>query len=319
MTTAANLSSATTTRRMSVAWPPFEKRLATALAKLEEDQFLILCVKGTNRFVQFAAQGSHGMRMEATSNAFLKRKQKLSTEQIAQMIAGGWRGPTGAHHEATPELDPDGSPNFYREFPRPVRFKRLATLAVQTLREIMGVPHPLFLQYEAYDTQHRTQDLSELGLMRSARGARGDDQSAAMLTERLLSTLKAATGVEDLAADADGDIPLAFNGSPIYFSVIGGSSLIRICAPILERVAANPKVFELLNELNAGRALLRLVYRDTTLFAVADHVAQPYVGVHVETLLKMFSEAVSTLGARLQPQIGGRTAHDLVAPGATVH
>ncbi len=315
MTTAANLSSATTTRRMSVAWPPFEKRLATALAKLEEDQFLILCLKGTNRFVQFAAQGSHGMRMEATSNAFLKRKQKLSTEQIAQMIAGGWRGPTGAHHEATPELDPDGSPNFYQEFPRPVRFKRLATLAVRTLREIMGVPHPLFLQYEAYDTQHQTQDLSELGLMRSARG---NDKSA-LLAERLLSTLKAATGVEDLAADADGDIAIAFHGSPIYFSVIGGSPLIRVCAPILERVDANPKVYELLNELNAGRALLRLVHRDTTLFAVADHVVSPYVGVHVETLLKMFSQAVSNLGARLQPQIGGRTAHDLVAPGATVH
>ncbi len=301
---------------MSVAWPPFEKRLATALAKLEEDQFLILSLKGTNRFVQFAAQGSHGMRMEATSNAFLKRKQKLTAAQIAQMIAGGWLEPTGAHHEATPELDPDGSPNFYQEFPRPVRFKRLATLAVQTLREIMGVPHPGFLEYEAYDTQHQIRDFSELGLMRSARG---NDKSVALLTERLLSTLKAATGVEDLAADADGDIAIAFHGSPIYFSAVGGSSLIRVCAPILERVDANPKVYELLNELNAGRALLRLVHRDTTLFAVADHVVSPYVGVHVETLLKMFSQAVSTLGARLQPQIGGRTAHDLVAPGATVH
>ncbi len=319
MTTAANLSSPTTTRRMSVAWPPFEKRLATALAKLEEDQFLILSLKGTNRFVQFAAQGSHGMRMEATSNAFLKRKQKLTAAQIAQMIAGGWLEPTGARHEATPELDPDGSPNFYREFPRPVRFKRLATLAVQTLRDIMGVPHPGFLEYEAYDTQHQIRDFSELGLARSARGSRGDDQSAALLTERLLSTLKAATGVEDLSIDADGDIAIAFNGSPIYFSVLGGSSLIRVCAPILERVDANPKVYELLNELNANRALLRLVYRDTTLFAVADHVVSPYVGAHVETLLKMFSQAVSNLGARLQPQIGGRTAHDLVAPGATVH
>ncbi len=176
---------------------------------------MILCLKGTNRFVQFAAQGSHGMRMEATSNAFLKRKQKLSTEQIAQMTAAGWLEPTGAPDEATPELDPDGSPNFYKEFPRPVRFKRLAALAVQTLRDIMGVPHPGFLQYEAYDTQHQTQDLSELGLMRSARGARGNDLSAAMLTERLLSTLKAATGVEDLSIDADGDIAIAFNGSPI--------------------------------------------------------------------------------------------------------
>ena len=55
-------------KTLSVDWPPFAKTLASVLAKLEEDQFLIVPVKQSNQYVQFAAQGSFGMRTETTSN-----------------------------------------------------------------------------------------------------------------------------------------------------------------------------------------------------------------------------------------------------------
>ncbi len=75
---------------------------------------LICAVKGTNRFVQFSAQGDNGMRVKTTSNRYLKGAERLDETQISTLHRLGWFRPTGTHAEAgTPILDPDGSPNFY--------------------------------------------------------------------------------------------------------------------------------------------------------------------------------------------------------------
>lgn len=114
----------------SVAWFPFAQKLAAALEKLEEDQFLILPVKRSNRFIQFAAQGSFGMRVETTSNSHLPKPEQLDERQISKLVEAGWYGPTGAPSESTPESDPDGSPNFFVEFSVPISFEAVANLAV---------------------------------------------------------------------------------------------------------------------------------------------------------------------------------------------
>ncbi|WP_295407333.1 hypothetical protein [uncultured Thiocystis sp.] len=113
-------------QRRSVAWPPFAQTLADVLGALEEDQFLVIAVKQSNRFVQFAAQGAFWLRAETKSNHYLARSEQLDARQIDALGAAGWHAPTGGPGESTPERDPDGSPNFYREFPVPVRFEEIA-------------------------------------------------------------------------------------------------------------------------------------------------------------------------------------------------
>src|SRR5450830_198077 len=90
MTTKSEASKLTPSRYLSVAWAPFSQKLAAALAKLEEDQFLILSVKRSNRFVQFAAQGSFGMPMETTSNSDLAKTEQLDQRHISILIVAGW-------------------------------------------------------------------------------------------------------------------------------------------------------------------------------------------------------------------------------------
>jgi hypothetical protein len=129
--------------RVSVAWPPFEKALAAVLERLVEDQYLILLVKQTNRFIQFAAQGSFGIRVEATSNHYLSKQEKLDERQIAALIEAGWQAPTGKPNESTPENDPDGSSNFYAEFASPASFEAVARLTIRTLTaSITAVSRP---------------------------------------------------------------------------------------------------------------------------------------------------------------------------------
>ena len=55
-------------------WARFSSNLALVLADLEEDEYLIISVKKTGLFVQFAAQGQFGMRAEAASNNYPKDK-----------------------------------------------------------------------------------------------------------------------------------------------------------------------------------------------------------------------------------------------------
>ncbi len=58
------------TTRISKDWPQFSTKLARVLENLQEDQFLVMAVKQSDHYVQFAAQGAHGLRMETTGNQY---------------------------------------------------------------------------------------------------------------------------------------------------------------------------------------------------------------------------------------------------------
>lgn len=146
--------------RVSVAWPPFARKLAAVLQTLEEDQYLILSVKRSNQYVQFAAQGSFGMRAETTSSSYLVESEQVNARQIAALLDAGWHAPTGTPAESTPADDPDGAPNFSLDFSAPVSFDTVANLAVRTLAEILRVPHPGFLEYNVPDLAGHTEHLA---------------------------------------------------------------------------------------------------------------------------------------------------------------
>jgi hypothetical protein len=93
------------TKAVSRDWPIFSEKLASVLSRLEEDQYLIVSAKKGNRFVQFACQGAWGMRVEVTSNQFLKAEGRLSRGQMSWLRSHGWNAPTGNVREATPEKD----------------------------------------------------------------------------------------------------------------------------------------------------------------------------------------------------------------------
>jgi type III secretion system-like peptide-binding chaperone len=133
----------------AAAWERFQRRLAEVLPDLSEDEYLIITRKQTNQFVQFAAQGQHGMRVEAVGNEFLSASAQLSDESIASLVAMGWHAPTYALTTKPADEDEpaDGSPNFYLDAATPVPFGELAALAVRTLREIHRISHPGWLEY----------------------------------------------------------------------------------------------------------------------------------------------------------------------------
>ena len=289
-----------------MAWPPFTGNLARALSQLQEDQFLIIPVKYSRRFVQFAAQGAFGMRTETTSNSYLTKQDRLDHEQIARLVQFGWKNPTGSPSEATPEKDPDGSPNFFCEFKNPINFETVAALAVRTFTEIFRVPHPGWLEYQAFAKKKGAVALPELSLRIAVQAPR--PKSTSGRRGRLLEAISAATGISDLYFDTDGDIAIHYGSAITFAHLVDNMTYVRFYSPILREVEASPALFARLNDMNVNEGLIRFVFRNGTIYGEAGTDAVPFVKQRVIAVFERFCAVVDGIDSLLQEEFGGLTA-----------
>ena len=290
-------------RRVSSAWQPFTDKLAGVLAQLTEDQYLVVCTKRSNRFVQFAAQGAFGMRAEAVCNQYLPASDQLAPEDVATLQAIGWQMPTGSPDQATPDNDPDGSPNFFIDLPAPVSFAALANIATRTLVEALGVRHPGSLEYSSFDSNRNTLLWPALGLKRSSESDGTDE-----VPQSLLATLQAETSISDLDFDADGDLSIRYGSVLVWIRLTGEPPQVRMLAALLRDVEESAALLARLNELNAsaGRTLF---FADRDCVFAAIHVpAAPYIADHVVQALKEFCRLTDGIDELLQVEFGGQTA-----------
>ena len=152
-------------KRLYEDWTDFGGRLIQVLGALEEDEYLIIGIKRSNRFVQFAGQGAHGMRVETVSNYYLPENEQLGEVQHDAMLKLGWNAPCNLPDEFGHE--PVGSPNYFLDLPQPVDIRHVASLAVSTLLGPLDADHPLDLEYRAFAESGEQIRLPTLGLRRS--------------------------------------------------------------------------------------------------------------------------------------------------------
>ncbi|MDZ7630260.1 MAG: HD domain-containing protein [Gemmatimonadaceae bacterium] len=131
-------------------WAAFTDALALCLGAMNEDEFLVISHKRASYYVQFAAEGSYGMRAEAACNTFIAPEDSLIDTQYSKMADLGWLRATVIPSDTGTDGDPDGSPNFFRDIAAPVNHAALSQLAVTTFRTVYGVGHPGALQYFAF-------------------------------------------------------------------------------------------------------------------------------------------------------------------------
>lgn len=293
-------------------WWPFADRLLTALRNMKEDQFLVVSLKESNRFVQFAAQGAHGMRVEASSNHFLIGRERLDDKQVRALVRLGWRKPTGTPEQATPELDPDGSSNFFLDLPPPVDHFIVTNLTILTLAQMFGVPHEGFLQYEAFDYAGNSYALPDLQIKRQVRDPK---LQMAELAKWLLGTLREATGLLDLEFDADGDVQLRSYGQAFFIQLVGQPPMVRFSAHLLENVRTTRKLLDHVNQLNVNGGPLRYIVHKGAVLAVLDIPAFPLQVEHVTASLERFASAMHGAAAWLQAEF----APTVVVSGVQIH
>lgn len=303
--------------KRSADWPAFAQRLASVLGSLQEDQYLVVSLKGTNRYVQFAAQGHWGLRAECVSNEYLSGRERLDERQLARLRELGWHDPTGSAPESTPERDPDGSPNHFVEWPPKTAVVGLADLAVTTLVDVLGVAHPGFLEYKAFDSQEQTLVFDELGLRRVAPPTGAD--VVADLEHRLLATVRETTGLGGLEYDDDRDIGFVHGRIGVLTSLVGNPVRVRLRALMLTDLEGAPALLERLNHFNAGLGSMHLFFHRGAVRAVSDVPAWPFVPEHVERALEEFCQICDALNDLLQAEFGGDSLVNEETPSVTRH
>ena len=100
------------------AWPAFERKLAETLGALEEDQYLVVSAKRGWAYVQFAAQGSFGLRAECVGNNYLDEAHALRAGQMALLRRIGWSSPD-AENALAPRTSSGTSTGRFRAPTRP--------------------------------------------------------------------------------------------------------------------------------------------------------------------------------------------------------
>lgn len=300
------------TVRISKDWKIFTKNLASVLSDMIEDQFLIINIKQSNRFIQFAAQGSFGMRAEISSNAYLGASDRITDRQVADLVTTGWEAPTGSPSESTPENDPDGSPNFFIEFPATIKPARIAKKAVEALSEVLRIPYPGFLEYEALDSNGNVIQFPALGLKRLVKEKKADLQKTAT---NLLSIIREISGLADLEYDKDGDIPLRYGSITMYVNINGNPPMIRFYAPLVQEVRETPRLYARLNELNSGVGFMHFSIRDKVIFAIAEMSAATLKHATVMESMGRFCAIADGVDEMLQFEFGGKTMR-LANPGS---
>lgn len=293
------------------AWLALERELAATLSQLGEGewQYLILSDQRTARYVQFAVYAESLLRAEAVSSDFLPETHELGQAEEAALEKAGWRPPgtQGTEGGAAPRRPG----NYYRNFPRPVDYGAVASLAISTMRDIFQTPHPARLEYQAFERGGAGIIVPGLQLVRRrpAPAPKAPDRPPDLdaMRRRLLEALREAAGDPNLELDADGDIPVRYNSAAVYVRARQQPPCVLLFSPLLSRVEHREGVVERLNELNTRIKFARLFESKGTIWAAIELFAAPFVVEHVVEACRYLGALADDMGGALQAQFGGRT------------
>ena len=292
-------------RRVSKDWGPFAQSLSRVLARLEEDQFLILSAKKGNRYLQLSCQGTWGTRIEVVSNHFLKGDDRLTRQEMAWLCTHGWNAPTGTPKQATPDKDPDGSPNYFIDVPTSVSASDFMSMIIDTLIHGLGLPYPGALNYESFDSEGGELAFQELGLKPSAR-------VDTPLMDQVLSVYRDVTGIEDLAFDEDGDVSVRYG--VIVISAVQLNNRVRLFSALVTEAKETPALLRKINQINDGVHRIRVFLHDHVVYAALDVPADPFVPAHMVAAMNEFSEVAEGLAIVLRAEFSGKAVIEPSGP-----
>lgn len=295
---------ATTRSRQASArdaeWQQATAKLSEVLGCLEEGHFLILQTRDESPYyVQFAAEGPAGIRVEAVSNRFLEDWQSLDRIAQSRLRRLGWRPPTDIG---------DGPVNWWRSFPQGATTDAIAELALSTLRKVYEVSRPVALVYRAFARSGAEILLPTLGMARDGK---------ATLERRAEAALRGLLELDELVRDDDGDWPIRSDDVMVYVRAGADTGYVTVFSPALLGVTPTPGLLEAVNQFNSRIRVARAFVTDHEVVISAEVDDQPNVEDGVMHAFKAVSSLANVCAAELQPGFGGFTrfgAPDAPAP-----
>lgn len=291
----------------SRAWNHLQARLAVQLATM--DDYLVLAAGpvdeegGTGRYVQFSGDGEH-LRIEASSNEYLTGRHRLDERNEAALAELGFGRPTtdDAHHEEDP-----GSPNFWLDS-GPEEADRLASIAVKTLRDVFGLPHPAFVQPTGPFAEALVGGPSAASDGPGITAPRNRPHLQALIDETLIPLVGHVP-----SRDSDGDVPIPADTAVAFVRALHDRPAIQLYAEVVRKVQEPERAAFEVSVLNRDSWTTKYTFVDDRIIATVTFPAMPFVPSHLHMALSAFLEEIDGVDDDLAVRVSGRRFLDDVA------
>jgi hypothetical protein len=294
--------------KVETAWADLAKALTDALPALPLDAHLVLTLDPTaggtgdaTYYVEFAVVDEGDLHGEAVGNAYLPAGHRLDRSAIADLVALGW---------SPPGVVEGTEGNFGLRAPT-ADATRLAAIAVRTLREVYGAPHPAFLTYSARGLEGEV-PLPPLGAARQeppreaaaapatvAPDAPLDDQVRWVVAQLM------KTDPEQLPVDDQGEISIRSGSAMVFVKTSDDPAMVDVYSPVLTKVRATERLYERLSALTRSMPIGRLYVAEDTVWASVAVFGRDFQPSHLSLAIRVMTGLADKLDDRLQGDFGG--------------
>ncbi|WP_110183042.1 type III secretion system chaperone [Nocardioides solisilvae] len=300
---------------VETAWRELRQRVADRLAGMDEDMIVGLATweepgVATGEIVPLcdATLAGDVLRVEVNSNHYLPDDRQLDDAQQRALIALGYHPPAAT--------DPaEGETCFWVDLERR-EADRAAVMLVRAVREVHGLPHPVYLE---------TMGLEEDEAVSVSRG-RGGDEGPDLhrpIFPRDVDELRAGVelAVGELYAvmpdwDEDGDLPLATAHGRVWVFVSPQRPRVLLHCWLVDEVEDTTRALLEVNMLNAREAGLTFAFREGGIAVSRELDLTALVPAVLKQELERLLSQVDQWGSDLVARLGGRRLDDDVVQPA---
>ena len=288
----------------AAAWVRFQARLADALHELEDGDILSVNVvtgidseacDGAPPSVDFLADGDL-LRAQVCSNHFLDARFALDTAQMDSLERRGW---------AYPKDETD----FFQTQAARHEVDMVAVLAVQVLRDVLGVPHPVFLEAEGLERDPAHPEPQ--GIVPPILSEEDDEELIHFPTSRdeLIEQAEpvfASILEAEVEYDDDGDVPLPVGESVVYARFGKAGPTIELFSYLVVDIVQTDRVAVQLEMLNGTHPFATFTLEGRRVVMRHNLCATPFVPMQLRIVLSSMLGMVDELAGELAGRVGGR-------------
>lgn len=285
------------------AWEVFEHRLAEVLSVMDDEAELnigTLSVAAQDpAHISFTAvPGMSTTRGEPVINAEVSLGFAAGENELKKLANLGW------------VVEPNCS-TIHKVAPQAAA-QQLSSLAVVTLRDIIGVQHPVFLSPDqlaeilhSQDDQSMAAESEQLSLEPSELVA-VMPQNTAHLIEMVVSQVQQIYGYRPII-DSDGEITVRVGSSVVFIMPTADRTELVLLAPLVHDVEGRTRAAEVINDLNESGRYVRYFVKRDRVYAQISIFTKPFVPAHFHQALMLIARYADGLDDELANKLHGKT------------
>lgn len=266
------------------AWREFRRLLADHIAGMPRDDALVVALSHADD-----RAGSAGSIDVIFDGHHVYLETVADPADAAGLEALGWD---------------DGIEGWLQRFD-PRLADQAAVVVVRTLREVLAVPHPCFLDVpELVDTEEppavEVSEAQDGGEVVDLEGVPTSPAHLRTMVEAAMRDLH-----PEITPDADGDLPVPVGRSMLFVRVLASRPCVELYAEIVLSPERHDRIAHELVLLNEAHPWWKFALRDDHVVMTHEMPALPFTALGLRALVMRFTEDVDDIARDLAARVGG--------------